>query len=103
MRSLSDTKSSERRVLEAGIALGIFYRAGFDGTKLGDAHEGVRALVRELVEGVRGGDFHAQPSKEACHYCDFNGVCDATRERNLERKAGDPRVQRFEHRGEEYA
>jgi hypothetical protein len=30
MRSLSDTKSSERRVLEAGIALGIFYRAGFD-------------------------------------------------------------------------
>jgi ATP-dependent helicase/nuclease subunit B len=82
---------------------GRFHRASFDGAKLGDAHGGVRGLLRELVEGVRGGDFHAQPSKEACHYCDFRGACDATRERDLERKAGDPRVQRFEHRGEEYA
>jgi RecB family exonuclease len=81
---------------------GRFLRASFDGAKLGDPREDVRGLLRELVEGVRGGDFHAQPSKDACRYCDFNGVCDATRERDLERKSGDPRVQRFELRGEEY-
>jgi ATP-dependent helicase/nuclease subunit B len=82
---------------------GRFRRASFDGAKLGDVDKGVRALLRELVEGVRGGDFHAQPSKDACRYCDFKGACDANRERDLERKARDPRVERFERRGENYA
>ena len=65
---------------------GQFRRARFDGTELGDARQGVRGLLGELVAGIRAGDFHAEPSGDACHYCDFDGVCDASRERNLETK-----------------
>lgn len=81
---------------------GRFLRARFDGAALGDARHGPRGLLRELVEGIRAGDFHAQPTDDACKYCNFDGVCDNARTLDLKRKSGDPHVQRFERRAEEY-
>ena len=77
---------------------GGFRRARYDGSGLENGGNGTRGLLRELVEGIRGGDFHAEPGDDACRYCDFDSVCDATRGADLERKAGDERVERFDQR-----
>ena len=47
------------------------------------------ALLGELHEGMRGGDFHAEPSDE-CRWCDFDAVCDKRRQAIRRAKASDP-------------
>jgi ATP-dependent helicase/nuclease subunit B len=54
-------------------------RATFDG------------VLSRIVGGVRNGDFHAEPEKWACKYCDFDSLCDAARLRQADRKRDDPR------------
>ena len=63
-----------------------------------DLRERRRDLDRALIiitEGIRGGDFHPEPSDSECRFCDFNTLCDAARGAQADRKAGDQRVQRF--------
>lgn len=74
---------------------GRFRRAAFAGEALGTGEQSVGALLAELTAGLRSGDFHATPDKDACRYCDFKGVCDASRRAAYELKAGDDLVQRL--------
>ena len=46
-------------------------------------------LLRSLLEGIRGGDFHAEPRTTAA-YCAFDRLCDSSRVALRERKAADP-------------
>ena len=51
--------------------------------------------LRIIIEGIRGGDFHPEPSNSECRYCDFNTLCDSAKFVQADRKADDPLVQRF--------
>ena len=47
-------------------------------------------LLGSLLNGIRSGDFHAEPGD--CKFCDFDSLCDSSRELIRERKATDPRA-----------
>jgi RecB family exonuclease len=53
-----------------------------------------------IIEGIRDGDFHPEPSDSECRFCDFNTLCDAGRKAQAENKAADARVQRFRELGD---
>jgi RecB family exonuclease len=55
-----------------------------------------------IADGVASGDFHAQPSDDACRYCDFKLLCGTHRIAMAELKESDPHVATFrrEVRGE---
>jgi hypothetical protein len=60
------------------------------------AREGdFETALRVIIEGIRGGDFHPEPSNRECRYCDFNTLCDSAKFVQADRKADDPLVQRF--------
>ncbi len=55
-----------------------------------------------IADGVASGDFHAQPSDDACRYCDFKLLCGTNRIAMAGLKGSDPHVATFlrEVRGE---
>ncbi len=67
----------------------------FDGYDLKTRRDDLDKALRIIVEGVRGGDFHPEPSQSECRYCDFDSLCDSARGAQAERKANDPLVQRY--------
>jgi len=67
----------------------------FTGDNLEERRDDLDKALRIIVEGVRGGDFHPEPSQSECRYCDFDSLCDSARGAQAERKAGDPLVQRY--------
>jgi len=79
---------------------GRLRRSTFDGAALKEGRKGLGELLGELIGGIRGGDFHSEPSSDACRYCDFSGTCDAAREPNRDNKIEDPLVARFKLRPE---
>ncbi|MGI8729973.1 MAG: PD-(D/E)XK nuclease family protein [Solirubrobacteraceae bacterium] len=79
---------------------GDYKRVAFTGAELEARRDDLERLLSELRDGMHGGDFHAEPSKE-CDWCDFNGVCDARRFRIRDRKADDPHAARVTARREE--
>lgn len=81
---------------------GEFKRARFTGEQLLARRTELDRVLSELDAGMRGGDFHAEPSRD-CTWCDFNGVCDTRREAIHTRKAADPHAARVVARREEIA
>ena len=63
-------------------------------------HADVPGLLHSLLEGIRGGDFHAEPDE--CKYCTFDRLCDKSRKRIRERKASDPRAVAFSELSERH-
>ncbi len=79
---------------------GDYKRVPFTGAELEARRDDLERLLSELRDGMHGGDFHAEPSRE-CDWCDFNGVCDARRFKIRDRKADDPHAARVTARREE--
>ena len=74
----------------------------FTGETLADRRDDLDRVLRELDEGIRGGDFHAEPSEgEECRFCDFDAVCDARRNAIRRRKSEDPHAVRVDARREQ--
>ena len=67
----------------------------FTGEDLVGRKDDFDKALRIIVEGIRGGDFHPEPSNTECRYCDFNTLCDASRYAQADRKSDDPLVQRY--------
>jgi ATP-dependent helicase/nuclease subunit B len=67
----------------------------FKGDDLDDRRADLDKALTIIVEGIRGGDFHPEPSDRECRFCDFTTLCDAGRQAQAARKGGDARVQRF--------
>ena len=61
------------------------------GAELAASRESFDGVLGRIVSGSRSGDFHAEPDKQACKWCDFDAVCDIGRNRQTERKAEDER------------
>lgn len=81
---------------------GEYKRACFTGEQLLARRDDLDRVLSELHDGMHGGDFHAEPSRE-CSWCDFNLVCDARRLAIQKRKTGDPHAQRVADRREHIA
>ena len=47
-------------------------------------------VLAEFHDGMRGGDFHAEPSSDECRWCAFDDVCDKRRQAIRRAKASDP-------------
>ena len=67
----------------------------FTGEDLVERKADFETALRIIIEGIRGGDFHPEPSNSECRYCDFNTLCDSAKFVQADRKADDPLVQRF--------
>ena len=67
----------------------------FTGDDLVARKDDFETALHIIIEGIRGGDFHPEPSNSECRYCDFNTLCDSARYAQADRKADDPQVQRF--------
>ena len=67
----------------------------FTGDDLAARKDDFDTALRVIVEGIRRGDFHPEPSNTECRYCDFNTLCDSAKFVQADRKADDPLVQRF--------
>jgi hypothetical protein len=79
---------------------GGYQRVRFSGEELAARRDEFDRVLGELAEGMRNGDFHAEPSRD-CTWCEFNSVCDRRREAIRRRKADDPHAQRVTSRREE--
>jgi ATP-dependent helicase/nuclease subunit B len=79
---------------------GDFKRSEFHGAALGADGADVVPLLGSLLRGIRSGDFHAEPGD--CRYCDFDGLCDSSRELIRERKENDPRAIAVTERREDH-
>ena len=79
---------------------GNFTRRGFSGGALGAEHAGVPELLASLLDGIRGGDFHAEPG--SCRFCAFDRLCDSSRADIRSRKAADRRAIAFTERLEHH-
>jgi ATP-dependent helicase/nuclease subunit B len=74
---------------------GRFRRIVFDGAVLAARRPEFDAVLGRIADGIAAGDFHAEPSADACRYCAFDGLCDAGRVGIRARKQGDPRIRTF--------
>lgn len=72
-----------RRITFTGVALAA-RRGEFD------------AVVGRIADGISSGDFHPEPSEDACRWCDYANLCEIGRRRIRERKADDPRARSFQ-------
>ncbi|MEJ7784254.1 MAG: PD-(D/E)XK nuclease family protein [Solirubrobacteraceae bacterium] len=79
---------------------GEYKRVAFTGAELEARTEEFQRVLSELRNGVRGGDFHAEPSRQ-CDWCDFDSVCDARRKAIHTCKSDDPYAMRVAKRREE--
>jgi ATP-dependent helicase/nuclease subunit B len=70
---------------------GGFSEHALTGSELMASREAFDGILGRIVGGVAGGDFHAEPDRDACKYCAFDAVCDVGRQRQAERKAADER------------
>jgi RecB family exonuclease len=70
---------------------GAFSEQVLTGTDLVAARDRFEEVLARIVGGVEGGDFHAQPDRRECEWCDFDAVCDVGRYRQAERKQDDER------------
>jgi ATP-dependent helicase/nuclease subunit B len=82
---------------------GEFKRVRFTGDGLASRREDLDRVLTELDTGMRGGDFHAEPSDRNCGFCEFDSVCDKRRERFRKRKAADPHAVRVDARKQDIA
>ena len=80
---------------------GEYKRVRFTGEQLALRRDDLDRVLAEFDEGMRTGDFHAEPSKEECRWCDFDSVCDARRKAIRRRKADDPHAARVDARREQ--
>jgi len=67
----------------------------FGGADLAARRDEVEQVLGRILDGITEGDFHPEPSADACRYCDFQDLCDVGRLRIRERKDADPRVRSF--------
>jgi hypothetical protein len=74
---------------------GKLKRIAFTGADLDARRADFDLVLGRIVSGIAAGDFHAAPSDDTCRYCDFNGLCDVSRNRIYERKQDDPRITSF--------
>ena len=81
--------------------VGEYRRVRFTGEQLADRRGDLDRVLSELHDGMRTGDFHAEPSKDECRYCAFDPVCDARRQAIRRRKAEDPHAVRVDARREQ--
>jgi RecB family exonuclease len=81
---------------------GEYRRIAFKGEQLVARRAELDEVLAELNDGMRSGDFHAEPSRE-CDWCDFNTVCDTRRLAIQKRKAADPHAKRVAARRENIA
>ena len=74
---------------------GGYERRIFTGADLAERRPEFDALLAGIVDGIRTGSFFMSPAggENDCRWCDFDGLCPATRQRTIDRKAGDPRAQ----------
>ena len=79
-----------------GLELGALQIGG----QLAQARGDFDRVLVELYEGIRGGDFHLEPSDD-CRWCDFDPVCDKRRKAIRRTKAGAPEAMRVDARREE--
>jgi RecB family exonuclease len=70
---------------------GGFSAHALTGSDLVAARTTFDGVLSRIVGGVRTGDFHAEPNRQECMFCDFDAVCDAGRYRQAERKREDAR------------
>ena len=82
---------------------GEFKRIRFTGEGLAARRADLDRVLSELDTGMRGGDFHAEPSDRNCRFCDFDSVCDKRRERFRKRKATDQHAVRVDARKKDIA
>ena len=52
-------------------------------------------MLERIVGGIAAGDFHPEPSDDACRWCDYRDLCDVGRQRIRARKGNDPQVVSF--------
>lgn len=96
-----DPKAGEAEYFFA-TRVGGYKRVRFTGEQLDARRDDLDRVLTELDAGMRGGDFHAEPSRD-CSWCDFDAVCDARREKFHKRKSGDPHAARVQSRRDEIA
>jgi len=70
---------------------GGFSKHELRGSELVEGRERFDGVLERIVGGVGSGDFHAEPDKRACGWCDFDSVCDIGRRRQAARKSDDER------------
>ena len=80
---------------------GEYRRVRFTGEHLAQRRGDLDRVLVELYEGMRGGDFHLEPSGEECRFCDFDPVCDKRRKAIRRAKASTPEAVRVDARREE--
>jgi RecB family exonuclease len=44
-------------------------------TRTDEQLDAAREELLALAAQVRSGDFHATPSQDACHWCDYRAIC----------------------------
>jgi RecB family exonuclease len=74
---------------------GRFKRITFTGADFEARRFEIESVLTRIAGGIAVGDFHPEPSDDACRYCDYQGLCDVGRKRIRERKRGDERVASF--------
>ena len=79
---------------------GDFARSEFSGAAIGSDGADVIPLLGSLLDGIRGGDFHAEPGD--CRFCTFDGLCDSGRDAIRACKATDPRAAAVDERREKH-
>ena len=72
---------------------GGFERRTFTGADLAARRQEFDALLAGISGGIQTGSFFMSPAGENdCRWCDFDRLCPASRQRTIDRKAGDPRA-----------
>jgi RecB family exonuclease len=80
---------------------GEYKRVRFTGAELAARRPDLDRVLTELDAGMRGGDFHAEPSPDACRFCAFDSVCDKRRLKFQARKVDDAPAIRVRSRRED--
>jgi len=69
---------------------GNFRRISFSGEDLAARRDDLDGVLARIAGGIAGGDFHPEPDRSTCRYCNYDDLCDVGRERIAARKAEDP-------------
>jgi ATP-dependent helicase/nuclease subunit B len=73
---------------------GEFKTVDWSAQTMAERHGEVRAMLREIADGIARGDFMVAPwdADKACRYCDLNGICPQPRKDYVSRRENDERV-----------
>ena len=78
-------------LIAAGMALMANPPTQPAGAALIASRQSFESILARIVGGISGGDFHAEPDRQTCEFCDFDARCDIARRPQWERKAEDER------------